>query len=100
MCVCNFSDYPPLGHFAPCDMRKTVGMGIIKTVDNKAASGSKVNLSAQKAQKANTLPLTPATCLPQGGRKVSEPFVDIGYLGLIIKDCLIIAIHCKISQRK
>lgn len=60
MCVCSFSDYSPLGHFAPCDMRKTVAKGIIKAVDKKAASGSKVTKSAQKAQKANTL--TPNTC--------------------------------------
>ncbi|KAM7320354.1 hypothetical protein ACRRTK_020797 [Alexandromys fortis] len=41
-------------------MRETVAVGIIKAVDKKAASGSKVTKSAQKAQKANTL--TPNTC--------------------------------------
>lgn len=55
MCVCSFSDYPPLGNFAICYMRKTIAMGIIKAVDKKAASGSKVTKSAQKAQKPNTL---------------------------------------------
>lgn len=54
MCVCSFSDYPPLGHFATCDVWKTVAVGIVKAVDKKAASGRKVTKSAQKTQKANT----------------------------------------------
>lgn len=54
MCVCSFSDYHPLGHFATCNVWKTVAMGIVKAVDMKAASGGKVTKSVQKTQKANT----------------------------------------------
>ena len=43
MCVEDFS------HFAVHDMRQTVAMGIIKTVDKKAAGAGKVTKSAQKA---------------------------------------------------
>ena len=52
MCVESFSDYPPLGHFAVCDIRQTVAVGVIKPVDKKAAGAGKVTKSAQKAQKA------------------------------------------------
>merc|ERR1712121_469928 len=33
MCVESFADYPPLGRFAVRDMRQTVAVGIIKTVE-------------------------------------------------------------------
>ncbi|ELW58289.1 Elongation factor 1-alpha 1 [Tupaia chinensis] len=46
MCVENFSDYPLLGHFAVCDMRQTVAVGVIKAVDKKAAGAGKVTKSA------------------------------------------------------
>ena len=52
MYVESFSDYPPLGGFAVCDMRQTVAVGVIKAVDKKAAGAGKDNKSAQKAQKA------------------------------------------------
>ena len=51
-CVLRFSDYPPLGHFAVCDMSLTVAVGVIQAVDKKAAGAGKVTKSAQKAQKA------------------------------------------------
>ncbi|KAB1279494.1 Elongation factor 1-alpha; somatic form, partial [Camelus dromedarius] len=52
MCVESVSDYPPLSHFAVCDMRQTVAVGVIKAMDKKAAGAGKVTKSAQKAQKA------------------------------------------------
>jgi elongation factor 1-alpha len=40
MCVEAFSKYAPLGRFAVRDMRKTVAVGVIKTVKRKQADGS------------------------------------------------------------
>jgi elongation factor 1-alpha len=48
MCVEAFTDYAPLGRFAVRDMRQTVAVGVIKSVDKSEASG-KVTKSAQKA---------------------------------------------------
>jgi len=50
MCVEAFADYQPLGRFAVRDMRQTVAVGIIKSVDKSAEAG-KVTKSAQKAGK-------------------------------------------------
>ncbi|ELW48333.1 Elongation factor 1-alpha 1 [Tupaia chinensis] len=52
MSVERFYDYPPLGCFAVHDMRQAVAVGVIQTVDKKAAERGKVTKSAQKAQKA------------------------------------------------
>ncbi|KAK3511665.1 hypothetical protein QTP70_014565 [Hemibagrus guttatus] len=52
MCVESFSTYPPLGRFAVRDMRQTVAVGVIKSVEKKAAGAGKVTKSAQKASKA------------------------------------------------
>lgn len=40
MCVEPFSDYPPLGRFAVRDMRKTVAVGVIKTVQRVDKDGN------------------------------------------------------------
>merc|ERR1711922_30490 len=50
MCVEAFSEYQPLGRFAVRDMRQTVAVGIIKSVD-KSAADAKVTKSAAKAAK-------------------------------------------------
>jgi len=47
MCVESFTDYPPLGRFAVRDMRQTVAVGVIKSVNKKEGSG-KVTKAAQK----------------------------------------------------
>jgi elongation factor 1-alpha len=51
MCVEAFSDYPPLGRFAVRDMKQTVAVGVIKSVEKAEPKGSKVTKSAQKAAK-------------------------------------------------
>jgi len=48
MCVEPFSAYAPLGRFAVRDMRQTVAVGVIKSVDKSEATG-KMTKSAQKA---------------------------------------------------
>ena len=48
MCVEAFTDYPPLGRFAVRDMRQTVAVGVIKSVDKSEKAG-KVTKAAQKA---------------------------------------------------
>ncbi|KAJ1649908.1 translation elongation factor EF-1 alpha, partial [Dispira simplex] len=50
MCVESFQQYPPLGRFAVRDMRQTVAVGVIKTV-NKVEKSGKATKSAQKAGK-------------------------------------------------
>ena len=50
MCVEAFVDYPPLGRFAVRDMRQTVAVGVIKSVEKSDKAG-KVTKAAQKAAK-------------------------------------------------
>jgi len=56
MCVEAFSEYPPLGRFAVRDMRKTVAVGVIKSVNRVDKDGNitvvpKGGLSAETATK-------------------------------------------------
>ncbi|XP_006171587.1 sodium/hydrogen exchanger 2-like [Tupaia chinensis] len=44
----NFSDYSPLGHFAVCDMRQTVAIGIIKAMEKKAAGAEIERLEVER----------------------------------------------------
>jgi len=48
MCVESFSEYPPLGRFAVRDMKQTVAVGVIKSVEKTDGTG-KVTKSAAKA---------------------------------------------------
>merc|ERR1711991_902275 len=49
MCVESFQEYPPLGRFAVRDMRQTVAVGVIKTVE-EVSKGGKAK-TADKASK-------------------------------------------------
>jgi len=49
LCVEPFADYPPLGRFAVRDMRQTVAVGVIKSVEKKEpGSAAKTTKSAAK----------------------------------------------------
>jgi elongation factor 1-alpha len=48
MCVEALADYPPLGRFAVRDMRQTVAVGVVKSVDKSDAAG-KTTKAAVKA---------------------------------------------------
>ncbi|CAH1773092.1 unnamed protein product [Owenia fusiformis] len=50
MCVESFSEFPPLGRFAVRDMKQTVAVGVIKSVE-KVEKAGKVTKAAAKAGK-------------------------------------------------
>jgi elongation factor 1-alpha len=54
MVVETFTEYPPLGRFAVRDMKRTVAVGVIKSVDKKTNEKGKVTKAAQTAQKKAT----------------------------------------------
>jgi elongation factor 1-alpha len=49
LCVETYADYPPLGRFAVRDMRQTVAVGVIKSVEKTSGKGGKVTKAAEKA---------------------------------------------------
>jgi len=51
MCVESYNVYPPLGRFAVRDMRQTVAVGVIKSVEKTDGKAGKVTKSAEKAAK-------------------------------------------------
>jgi len=51
MCVESYNTYPPLGRFAVRDMRQTVAVGVIKSVEKTDGKAGKVTKSAEKAAK-------------------------------------------------
>jgi elongation factor 1-alpha len=51
MCVEAFSDYPPLGRFAVRDMRQTVAVGVIKSVEKVDKSGKTTKAAIKAAKK-------------------------------------------------
>jgi len=50
MCVEAFSEYPPLGRFAVRDMRKTVAVGVIKSVMRKEKDGTLIQSPASSKE--------------------------------------------------
>jgi len=51
MCVEAFNEYAPLGRFAVRDMKQTVAVGVIKSVEKSEAGSGKTTKSAQKVAK-------------------------------------------------
>lgn len=51
MVVESYTDFAPLGRFAVRDMRQTVAVGVVKSVEKGEAAAGKVTKSAQKAGK-------------------------------------------------
>ncbi|MED6180090.1 Elongation factor 1-alpha [Stylosanthes scabra] len=51
MVVETFAEYPPLGRFAVRDMRQTVAVGVIKSVEKKDATGKVTKAAAKKTGK-------------------------------------------------
>ena len=52
MCVETFTDFPPLGRFAVRDMRQTVAVGVIKSVEPEKAGGKGAGAAAKAGGKA------------------------------------------------
>ncbi|TXT10649.1 hypothetical protein VHUM_02154 [Vanrija humicola] len=51
ICVESYQEYPPLGRFAVRDMRQTVAVGVIKSVEKTDGKGGKTTKAAEKAGK-------------------------------------------------
>ena len=51
VCVESFQEYPPLGRFAVRDMKQTVAVGVIKSVEKTEGKGGKTTKAAEKASK-------------------------------------------------
>jgi len=51
LCVESFQEFPPLGRFAVRDMKQTVAVGVIKSVQKSEVGTAKVTKAAQKAAK-------------------------------------------------
>jgi elongation factor 1-alpha len=49
LCVEGFKEYPPLGRFAVRDMRQTVAVGVIKSVNKTKGGAGKTTKAAEKA---------------------------------------------------
>lgn len=68
MCVESFQEYPPLGRFAVRDMRQTVAVGVIKSVDKTQVAGKE---AGGKAPAAGAKAAAGAAAKPaaKGGKK-------------------------------
>jgi len=75
MCVEAFSKYAPLGRFAVRDMRKTVAVGVIKTVKRKQADGSLIQSGGKDegtVTKEETVDLKKAKKEASAAKKAAE----------------------------
>jgi len=75
LCVESFAEYPPLGRFAVRDMRQTVAVGVIKSVNKGAwedpavtAKKAKDAVKAEKAASAKPAGKGPAAAKPAAGK--------------------------------
>ncbi len=90
---------PSTGRFAVRDMRQTVAVGVIKSVDKKIGGSGKVTKSAQKAAKTKWISLYHS--LPKVVKCSSQPLGISLNLGTLLKDWLmLIKTHRKSFRRK
>jgi len=89
------------GRFAVRDMRQTVAVGVIKGVEKKVPTTSKITKSAQKAQRNKWMLCCSADRkVSQGRTSLIQLHPTIGHFNVIIKDWLIITMHRKSIRRK
>ena len=100
-CIESFSDSPPLGRFAVRDMRQTVTMSSKQWARRQLELARSPVCPERSKRRLNEYypQYLPPQVLISGGRMVSELFVSMGHLSLIIKDWLI-TMHCKTFRRK
>ena len=72
MCVESYNEYPPLGRFAVRDMRQTVAVGVIKSVDKTEKSGKGEYIKSYDCM----LPDTMIISSDEGGREGYQEEVD------------------------
>lgn len=88
MCVEAFTDYPPLGRFAVRDMRQTVAVGVIKSVEKAAAGSGKVcctpSSSSSMFTYANSMVRSPSP-LPRLARNKLPPNNVTSLMSLLAK---------------
>ncbi|KAI4384022.1 hypothetical protein MLD38_009794 [Melastoma candidum] len=84
MVVETLSEYPPLGRFAVRDMRQTVAVGVIKSVDKKGPSGAKVIKSATKKGGPWAAPNPPVKIRPFSHQLARNATPDVTLFGSVV----------------
>ncbi|KAF4572865.1 translation elongation factor EF-1 alpha [Pleurotus pulmonarius] len=77
MCVESYSEYPPLGRFAVRDMRQTVAVGVIKSVDKTEKAGKRACFSPRCCYPPLTMPCSHEV---GGEGHQEEVIIDVEYL--------------------